>query len=228
MARRRVDPHARDARLARRRAHRVGRRLLRGLPRGRRSGRRLARPARFDFLAAPLDDVRASFARLGCEQRLCASCPGSSSRRCRRWPASAGRSCASTPTPTRRRAGAALPLPRPRAGGYLILDDYGSFEGCRRAVDEFRAEHGITEPIEQVDSTCVAGGARPIEPAPARAARPSAPRPTARRPPAHVPSARELELEREVAALRERLAAAEGRDRARAWLRRRLGTERAA
>ena len=36
-------------------------------------------------------------------------------------------------------------------GGYLVVDDYGSFDGCRRAVDEFRAEHGIDEPLEQVD-----------------------------------------------------------------------------
>ena len=43
------------------------------------------------------------------------------------------------------------------------------------------------------------------------------------RPPAHVPSARELELAHEVAALRERLAAAEAQIGARAWLRRRLG-----
>ena len=58
----------------------------------------------FDFLAAPLEDVRASFARLGYERRACVSCPGSSSRRCPRWPGAAGRSSASTPTPTRRRA----------------------------------------------------------------------------------------------------------------------------
>ena len=40
-------------------------------------------------------------------------------------------------------------------GGYLIVDDYGALDECRRAVDEFRAEHGIAEPLEQVDWTCV-------------------------------------------------------------------------
>ena len=45
-------------------------------------------------------------------------------------------------------------------GGYLILDDYGSFPGCREAVDEFRAEHGITEPIEKVDPDLRALAAR--------------------------------------------------------------------
>ncbi|KAJ3167756.1 hypothetical protein HDU87_001475 [Geranomyces variabilis] len=32
-------------------------------------------------------------------------------------------------------------------GGYVYVDDYGSFDGCRRAIDEFRAEHGITDPL---------------------------------------------------------------------------------
>lgn len=40
------------------------------------------------------------------------------------------------------------------AGGYVLIDDYFHPylpESCRRAVDEFRAEHGITDPIEQAD-----------------------------------------------------------------------------
>ena len=41
------------------------------------------------------------------------------------------------------------------AGGYVIVDDYGALEECRRAVDEFRAHHGIEDPIEEVDWTCV-------------------------------------------------------------------------
>jgi Macrocin-O-methyltransferase (TylF) len=40
-------------------------------------------------------------------------------------------------------------------GGYLVVDDYGAMPECKRAVDEFRAEHGITEPLEQVDWTSV-------------------------------------------------------------------------
>lgn len=41
-------------------------------------------------------------------------------------------------------------------GGYAIIDDYGedSWTYCRRAVDEFRREHGITEPMISVDSKC--------------------------------------------------------------------------
>jgi O-methyltransferase/8-demethyl-8-(2,3-dimethoxy-alpha-L-rhamnosyl)tetracenomycin-C 4'-O-methyltransferase len=36
-------------------------------------------------------------------------------------------------------------------GGTLIVDDYFLFETQRRAVDEFRAAHGIDDPIVQVD-----------------------------------------------------------------------------
>lgn len=40
--------------------------------------------------------------------------------------------------------------PRLAVGGYLILDDYG-FENSRAAVEDYRREHGISEPIERVD-----------------------------------------------------------------------------
>jgi O-methyltransferase len=36
-------------------------------------------------------------------------------------------------------------------GGYIIIDDFYDFEPCRRAVLEFREQHGIREPIEGVD-----------------------------------------------------------------------------
>ena len=111
MARRRFDPDARDARLARReRPHRLRRRLLPGLPGGRRPGspQRDRLPGR-----AAVDEVEASFARFGLE-RACASCPASSRRRCRRWRAAAGRSSGSTATPTRRPGCARVALPRPR------------------------------------------------------------------------------------------------------------------
>ena len=37
------------------------------------------------------------------------------------------------------------------AGGTLIADDYYLFECQRKAVDEFRAAHGIADPIVQID-----------------------------------------------------------------------------
>lgn len=41
-------------------------------------------------------------------------------------------------------------------GGFLIVDDYGedAWTHCRQAVDEFRAERGITEPMQPVDQSC--------------------------------------------------------------------------
>jgi hypothetical protein len=41
-------------------------------------------------------------------------------------------------------------------GGYAIIDDYGedTWTYCRRAVDDFRRERGIEEPLIQVDSKC--------------------------------------------------------------------------
>jgi O-methyltransferase len=40
-------------------------------------------------------------------------------------------------------------------GGFVIVDDYGAVEGCRRAVEEFRTRHGISAPLQQVDWTGV-------------------------------------------------------------------------
>lgn len=43
--------------------------------------------------------------------------------------------------------------PRLSPGGFAIVDDYGAVEACRRAVDEFRDQHAIAEPIERIDWT---------------------------------------------------------------------------
>jgi hypothetical protein len=40
-------------------------------------------------------------------------------------------------------------------GGFLIVDDYGVIEPCRRAVDEFRAGAGVTDPLERIDASAV-------------------------------------------------------------------------
>lgn len=45
--------------------------------------------------------------------------------------------------------------PRLSPGGYVIVDDYGAMESCRRAVDDFRAHHAIADPIEPIDWTGV-------------------------------------------------------------------------
>jgi hypothetical protein len=43
--------------------------------------------------------------------------------------------------------------PRLVRGGVLIVDDYGHWEGARRAVDEFFAEHGPPPLLHRVDYT---------------------------------------------------------------------------
>ncbi len=42
--------------------------------------------------------------------------------------------------------------PRLSPGGFAIVDDYGSVPACRRAVDEWRAAHGVAEPLETIDA----------------------------------------------------------------------------
>lgn len=41
-------------------------------------------------------------------------------------------------------------------GGYVIIDDYGedAWTYCRKAVEDFRTERGITAPIKRVDKPC--------------------------------------------------------------------------
>lgn len=42
---------------------------------------------------------------------------------------------------------------RVSVGGFIIVDDYHAFRACRTAVDEFRSERGITDPLRRVDWT---------------------------------------------------------------------------
>jgi O-methyltransferase len=201
----------------------------------------------FDFLAVSEEDVRESFARLGFEEGVL-YVPGYfedtlAALAAERW--AIVRLDADTYEPTRHALRCLYP--GLAVGGYLIIDDYGAFEGCRRAVDEFRREHGITEPLEKVDSTCVRWRREseprepdereprgpeprePDEPEPLAAPRgaTASPRPGAPRRPTHVPTARELELTHELEALRHRLAAAEAQIGLRAWVGRRLGGKQA-
>lgn len=43
--------------------------------------------------------------------------------------------------------------PKLSVGGYVIVDDYLNLKACRRAVDDFRSEQGITEDIKVIDWT---------------------------------------------------------------------------
>jgi O-methyltransferase len=45
--------------------------------------------------------------------------------------------------------------PRVSPGGYVIVDDYGAWESCRKAVDDFRRDHAIGDELAWVDWTAV-------------------------------------------------------------------------
>jgi O-methyltransferase len=168
----------------------------------------------FNFLAAPVEQVREHFARFGCEAGV-EFVPGFFNEtmpglRSGRW------SIVRLDGDTYESTSQALEALYPglAAGGYLIVDDYHFVGECRRAVDDFRAENGIDEPLEQVDWSCMRWR-RQSKPAAADASEPALPdrleveRAAPDRPPAAIPSVGEIELERELDAVRERLRAAE-------------------
>lgn len=164
----------------------------------------------FEFLSVPLEEVRGNFARFGVEDGV-RFVPGFFKDTLheltdRAW--ALVRLDGDTYEATRVALECLYPGLAP--GGYLIVDDY-AIEECSRAVHEYRDEHGITEPIEEVDWTCVRwrrGEAE--EPAPHSGGAeeqqtvdiPPAPSP-------RVPSVREVELTFENRGLREQLERAE-------------------
>jgi O-methyltransferase len=195
------------------------------------------------FLAVPLEDVKGHFARFGLDhgvefvpgffQETLPQLPG------RPW------SLLRLDGDSYEATWIALEClyPSLSTGGYVIVDDYGALEECQRAVEDFRRQEGIGDPIEPVDWT----GARWRKTS-APAAEPSGPRAAAGTTAVRAPLqraerggdtrvrsieeiAREGELKREQDQLRERLAQAEaeiGRLRGspllgpRAWLGARL------
>lgn len=40
-------------------------------------------------------------------------------------------------------------------GGFVVIDDYGSLDGCRRAVDDFRARAGVSAEMQWIDEHAV-------------------------------------------------------------------------
>lgn len=191
-----------------------------------------------DYLAIPLEEVRANFARLGLDEGV-TFIPGFFEDTLltlgdRRW--SIARLDGDTYDATRFSLEALYP--NLSAGGYLIIDDYVQIDQCREAVDDFRRERGIAAPLEHVDWSG-ARWRRVDEPEPrgnralvAASAAAEPPRPVARNPQGRVPGIEEVELRHELSQLWGRLAAAEadierlsGSPLAgpRAWMRRRLG-----
>ena len=103
------------------------------------------------FLAVPLEEVRASFQRLGLDRGV-TFVPGffaDTLRTLRGHPWAIARLDGDSYDATRTALDAVYPSLA--VGGYLVIDDFYPLDDCRRAVEDFRAEHGITEPIEAVD-----------------------------------------------------------------------------
>jgi len=174
--------------------------------------------SRVDFLAVAVDEVRSHFARFGLDHGIefvegffNETLPG---LRGRRW--SVVRLDGDTYEATW--VGLESLYPGLSAGGYLIIDDYTLIKECRAAVEDFRGQHGITEPIEEADWNAVRWR-RQDEPDPGAAtgatasravATPSTARTGANSARVPIPTQRELELERELSVLRERLGTASG------------------
>lgn len=165
------------------------------------------------FLAPSLQEVQRYFARFGLQHGV-RFIPGffeetMEQLRGRRW--SIVRLDADTYKATRLTLEALYPSLS--VGGYVISDDYSFLPACRRAIDEFRSEHGITEPIEKIDFNGARwrrergdphpAGNEPQTPTVAREG--SSLRAAAKQTVQRIPTDRELELEDELAALQDRL-----------------------
>jgi len=167
----------------------------------------------YEFFSVPLDEVKGNFARFGYERGVEFvagffehTLPRLTNRT---WALVRldGDSYSAT------QVGLRSLYPSLSPGGYIVIDDYSVVEGCRRAVDEFRSEHGITEPIEEVDWMCVRWRRESTEPlavepvSPGAAVSDRTPVSNSDTPRARdIPTRRELELTREVSELRARIA----------------------
>jgi O-methyltransferase len=109
----------------------------------------------FDFLAVPVDEVRATFERLGYASGV-EFVPGFFADTMPTLPArpwAVARFDVDAYDATRLALEAICPHVSP--GGYVIIDDYGAYDECRRAVDDYRTARGIDAPLEEVDWTGV-------------------------------------------------------------------------
>jgi O-methyltransferase len=167
-----------------------------------------------DFLAVPLEEVRAHFRRLGLEEGV-EFVPGFFQDT---MPQLAGRTWSvirldgDTYESTWVTLEALYPGLSP--GGFVLIDDYKLIDECRRAVDDYRKRNAIDDPIEEIDWNGVrwrrgSGGPRgpgngASAPAPVERPSPQPPPPAAK---ASIPSLDQIKLEAELGRVREELAA---------------------
>lgn len=189
-----------------------------------------------DFLAVPLEEVKENFSRFGCERGV-SFIPGFFQDT---LPALAGRKWSiirlDGDTYEAVWTGLESLYAGLSLGGYVVVDDYLALDRCREAIDDYRREHGITEPLEQID-WCGSRWRKETEAAsPKRdtvgpAAGTPPPRAVSRAARTRVPGIEEVALGEEIERLHERLAAAEAEVRRltaspiagpRTWLGRRL------
>lgn len=191
----------------------------------------------FEFLSAPLEEVQENFARFGLERGVRfvpgffdETLPGLGDERWALLRLDGDTYEATLLSLRSLYAGLSV-------GGFVIVDDYGALEECRRAVDEFRQENSIEEPLEWVDWTCVRWRRRndaalaSVGPGPAMESGPRPQRDLGRPRNTRIPTHYELELRDHVALNKERLAAARAEIASirewpvpvfKAWLRRKL------
>jgi O-methyltransferase len=167
----------------------------------------------FDFLAIPADEVLTSFTRLGLRDGV-RLVPGYFDQT---LPGLAGQSWSVVRLDADTYETTLLALrclyPGLAVGGYLIVDDFGALEECQAAVEDFRRDHRITEPLKRVDWTCVRWRREseqltaPLGDLPSVGGRRAR---TARRPAReHVPTVQELALSRELEEVTRRLEQAQ-------------------
>lgn len=166
-----------------------------------------------DFLAVPLDEVKQTFSRFGLEDGV-TFVPGFFQDT---LPALAGRRWSiirlDGDTYEATWTGMQSLYAGLSVGGYVIVDDYLVLDRCREAIDDYRREHRITEPIEEVDWNCVrwrketapSTQRTAVGPLPAL----SVPRAVPRPPRTRVPAIEEVALSEEIERLRERMGAME-------------------
>jgi hypothetical protein len=165
-----------------------------------------------EYLSAPLETVREHFARFGCAEGV-RFIPGFFEDT---MPQLHGESWAVIRLDGDSYKATRVTLealyPRLAVGGYVVLDDYCFLPASQRAVDDFRREHGIVEPIEEIDWNGARWRREDATPIPLPES--EAPSAASLRAPAErsgepIPTARELELGDELAALRARLETVE-------------------
>jgi hypothetical protein len=109
-----------------------------------------------DYLAVGVDQVKANFARFGVDLEYVRFLKGWFSDTLPQAPIGTIALLRLDGDLYESTRDALVPLyPRVSKGGFVIVDDYDSWAGCKKAVDDYRARHGVTAPIVKIDAHAV-------------------------------------------------------------------------